>query len=259
MTGIDDRINRRTALVQLTAATMLAAGAAARSSLAQIKTTDLGSKTYMPRRRWRQRPRRDRRRRHHHGGCRARAAPRQDQSRHHGEFESARQIPRRYPFPRRADRRNAPFHRDGAIIWRRRICGYGSLRAPPTGSATAKPTRAPGRDPDRDLCRRDHDGERPRPRGAAHPCHQCPYRRGQLDLYRGRQWYLYGGLFYNNSRYPMIDYANGGDIRGMIRANEAFGPPTSRSLRAAAAWWPAGRRPVVPKARTGRRQGDCCY
>jgi len=46
MTGIDDRINRRTALVQLTAATMLAAGAAARSSLAQIKTTDLGSKTY---------------------------------------------------------------------------------------------------------------------------------------------------------------------------------------------------------------------
>ena len=117
---------------------------------------------------------------------------------------------------------NAPFHRDGAIIWRRTICGYGSLRAPPTGSATAKPTRAPGRDPDRDLCRRDHDGERPRPRGAAHPCHQCPYRRGQLDLYRGRQWYLYGGLFYNNSRYPMIDYANGGHIRGMIRANEAF-------------------------------------
>ena len=44
MTGIDDRINRRTALVQLTAATMLAAGAAARSSLAQIKTTDLGAR-----------------------------------------------------------------------------------------------------------------------------------------------------------------------------------------------------------------------
>jgi cyclase len=31
-----------------------------------------------------------------------------------------------------------------------------------------------------------------------------------------------GDLFYNNDRYPMIDYANGGDIRGMIRANEAF-------------------------------------
>jgi hypothetical protein len=31
-----------------------------------------------------------------------------------------------------------------------------------------------------------------------------------------------GGLFYNNDRYPMIEYANGGDIRGMVRANEAF-------------------------------------
>src|SRR6202045_69815 len=48
---IDDRINRRTALVQLTAATMLAAGPAKAQrpdpSLAQIKTTDLGRKTYM--------------------------------------------------------------------------------------------------------------------------------------------------------------------------------------------------------------------
>jgi cyclase len=31
-----------------------------------------------------------------------------------------------------------------------------------------------------------------------------------------------GDLFYNNSRYPTIDYGNGGDIRGMVRANDAF-------------------------------------
>ena len=31
-----------------------------------------------------------------------------------------------------------------------------------------------------------------------------------------------GDLFYNNGFYPMIDYANGGDIRGMVRANDAF-------------------------------------
>ena len=31
-----------------------------------------------------------------------------------------------------------------------------------------------------------------------------------------------GDLFYNNGSYPMIDYANGGDIRGMVRANDAF-------------------------------------
>jgi hypothetical protein len=51
MTLINDRINRRIAMVQLTAATMLAAGAARAQrpdpSLAQIKTTDLGHKTYM--------------------------------------------------------------------------------------------------------------------------------------------------------------------------------------------------------------------
>jgi hypothetical protein len=51
MTRIADRINRRTALVQLTAATMLAAGAAKAQrpdpSLAAIKITDLGRKTYM--------------------------------------------------------------------------------------------------------------------------------------------------------------------------------------------------------------------
>jgi cyclase len=51
MTRINYAINRRTALAQLTAATMLAARAAKAQrsdpSLAQIKTTDLGRKTYM--------------------------------------------------------------------------------------------------------------------------------------------------------------------------------------------------------------------
>src|ERR1700676_3122267 len=51
MTLINDRINRRIALAQLTAATVLAAGAARAQrpdpALAQIKTTDLGRKTYM--------------------------------------------------------------------------------------------------------------------------------------------------------------------------------------------------------------------
>src|SRR5260370_17107978 len=51
MTRIYDRINRRTALVRLTAAAMLGAGTAKAQrpdpSLAQIKTTELGHKTYM--------------------------------------------------------------------------------------------------------------------------------------------------------------------------------------------------------------------
>src|SRR3954469_20395024 len=51
MARIDHRINRRTPLVHLTAATVLAAGTAKAQrpdpSLAQIKTTELGHKTYM--------------------------------------------------------------------------------------------------------------------------------------------------------------------------------------------------------------------
>src|SRR3984957_1755819 len=51
MSPINGRINRRIALAQLTAATVLAAGVARAQrpdpSLAQIKTTDLGRKTYM--------------------------------------------------------------------------------------------------------------------------------------------------------------------------------------------------------------------
>ena len=51
MSRMNDAINRRVALIQLTAATMLAAGAAKAQrpdpSLTQIKTTDLGHKTYM--------------------------------------------------------------------------------------------------------------------------------------------------------------------------------------------------------------------
>src|SRR5258708_17391837 len=51
MTRIDDRINRRTALVRLTAARMLGAGGAKAQRpdplLALIKTTDIGHKNYM--------------------------------------------------------------------------------------------------------------------------------------------------------------------------------------------------------------------
>jgi cyclase len=51
VTRIDDRINRRTALAQLSATAMFATSTAKAqrpdSSLAQIRTTDLGRKTYM--------------------------------------------------------------------------------------------------------------------------------------------------------------------------------------------------------------------
>ena len=65
-----------------------------------------------------------------------------------------------------------------------------------------------------------------------------------------------GDLFYNNSRYPTIDYANGGDIRGMVRANEAFlalATPETKitSSRGSAV---AGRRKSPPSATCWRRR-----
>lgn len=55
-----------------------------------------------------------------------------------------------------------------------------------------------------------------------------------------------GDLFYNDGRYPMIDCANGGDIRGMVRANEAFlklaGPGTK--IVSSRGWAVAGRAQV---------------
>jgi hypothetical protein len=49
----------------------------------------------------------------------------------------------------------------------------------------------------------------------------CPHLFSRVDLADANLIFT-GDLFVNTNRYPMIDFGNGGDIRGMIRANEAF-------------------------------------
>src|SRR5207244_12061809 len=50
-----------------------------------------------------------------------------------------------------------------------------------------------------------------------------PHTDGDSWIYLPYANFIFtGDLFYNNGRYPTTDYANGGDIRGMVRANEAF-------------------------------------
>ena len=73
MTRINDAINRRTALVHLTTATMLAAGAAKaqrpRLCWLRLKPPTLVANLYARGKARRQHPRGHRQRRHHHGGC----------------------------------------------------------------------------------------------------------------------------------------------------------------------------------------------
>src|ERR1700686_1507947 len=227
MTPINNRINRRIALVQLTTATMLAAGAARAQrsdpSLAQIKTTDLGRKTYML---------------EGQGGnilvvigddggimVDADLAPLHDKIK--AAIAESSNLPIKYlidtHFHGEQTGGNAPFHRDGAIIVaqdnvRVRLLagttnGLNYNKRPPAHSAAiptetyvggTKTVVVPGREAVLTHATNAHTD-------------------GDSWIYLADANVIFtGDLFYNNGRYPTIDYANGGDIPGMVRANEAF-------------------------------------
>jgi glyoxylase-like metal-dependent hydrolase (beta-lactamase superfamily II) len=227
MTRIDDRINRRTALVRLTAATMLAAGSAkaqrADPSLAQIKTTDLGRKTYML---------------EGQGGnvlvvigddgiimVDAELAPLHDKIK--AAITESSNLPIKYlidtHFHGEQTGGNAPFHRDGAIIVaqdnvRVRLLagttnGLSYNKSPPAHSdAIPTETYVGGT---KTVAIRGREALLTHATNA--------HTDGDSWIYLADANVIFtGDLFYNNGSYPTIDYANGGDIRGMVRANEAF-------------------------------------
>ncbi|HLH98574.1 MAG TPA: MBL fold metallo-hydrolase [Xanthobacteraceae bacterium] len=227
MTGINNWINRRTALAQLSAATMLAAGHAkaqrADPSLAEIKTTDLGRKTYML---------------EGQGGnilvvvgddgiimVDAELAPLHDKI--SAAITDNSNLPIKYlvdtHFHGEQTGGNAPFHRDGAIIVaqdnvRVRLLagttnGLNYNKSPPA-SADAIPTETY-------VGGTKTVAVRGREALLTHATNA--HTDGDSWIYLADADVIFtGDLFYNNGRYPMIDYANGGDIRGMVRANEAF-------------------------------------
>jgi cyclase len=227
MTLINDRINSRIALVQLTAATMLAAGGARAQrpdpSLAQIKTTNLGRKTYML---------------EGQGGnilivigddgiimVDAELAPLHDKIK--AAITGNANLPIKYlvdtHFHGEQTGGNAPFHRDGAIVVAqdnvrvRLLAGTtNSLNynrsAPAPADAIPSETYVGGT---KIVAIRGREALLTHATNA--------HTDGDSWIYLADANVIFtGDLFYNNGVYPMIDYANGGDIRGMVRANEAF-------------------------------------
>src|ERR1700731_517982 len=226
MTRID-RINRRTALVQLTAATMLAAGAAKAQrpdpSLAAIKITDLGRKTYML---------------EGQGGnvlvaigddgiimVDAELAPLHDKIK--VAITDNANLPIKYlvdtHFHGEQTGGSAPFHRDGAIIVAQDNVRVRLLAGTTNGLSYNK---SPPAHPDAIPSETYVGGTKTvaiRGREALLTHATNAHTDGDSWIYLADADVIFtGDLFYNNGRYPMIDYANGGDIRGMISANEAF-------------------------------------
>jgi cyclase len=227
MTLINKRINRRIALVQLTAATILAAGAARAQrpdpSLAQIKTTDLGRKTYML---------------EGQGGnvlvavgddgiimVDAELAPLHDKIK--AAITGSSNLPIKYlidtHFHGEQTGGNAPFHRDGAILVAQDNVRV-RLLAGTTNSLNYN--KSPPAQPDAIPTETYVGGTKTvevRGRSALLTHATNAHTDGDSWIYLADADVIFtGDLFYNNDRYPMIDYANGGDIRGMVRANEAF-------------------------------------
>jgi glyoxylase-like metal-dependent hydrolase (beta-lactamase superfamily II) len=227
MIRIDDRINRRTALVQLTAATVLAAGAAKAQrpdpSLAQIKTTDLGRKTYML---------------EGQGGnillvigddgiimVDAELAPLHDKIK--AAITDSSSLPIKYlvdtHFHGEQTGGNAPFHRDGAIIVAQDNVRVRLLAGTTNGVTYNKSPPAPTDAIPTETYVGGTKTVTVRGREALLTHATNAHTDGDSWVYLADANVIFtGDLFYNNSRYPTIDYANGGDIRGMVRANEAF-------------------------------------
>jgi glyoxylase-like metal-dependent hydrolase (beta-lactamase superfamily II) len=227
MTRIDERVNRRTALVRLTAATMLAAGGAKAQrvdpSLAQIKTTDLGRKTYML---------------EGQGGnilivvgddglimVDAELAPLHDKIK--AAIAENSNLPIKYlidtHFHGEQTGGNAPFHRDGAIIVAQDNVRVRLLAGTTNGLNYNKSPPAPADAIPTETYIGGTKTVEVRGRTALLTHATNAHTDGDSWIYVADADVIFtGDLFYNNGRYPTIDYANGGDIRGMVRANEAF-------------------------------------
>jgi cyclase len=227
MTRIDNGINRRTALVQLTAATMLASGAAKAQrpdpAPVRIGITDLGRKTYML---------------EGQGGnilvvvgddgiimVDAELAPLHDRIK--AAITENTSLPIKYlvdtHFHGEQTGGNAPFHRDGAIIVaqdnvRVRLLA-GTMNGPNYNSSPPAPSDA--------IPTETYVGGSKtvavRGREALLTHAVNAHTDGDSWIYLADADVIFtGDLFYNNGRYPTIDTGNGGDIRGMVRANDAF-------------------------------------
>jgi cyclase len=227
MARFDDWINRRTALAQLSAATVLAAGGAkaqrADPSLAEIKITDLGRKTYML---------------EGQGGnvlvvigddgvimVDAELAVLHDKLK--TAITASTDLPIKYlvdtHFHGEQTGGNAPFHRDGAIIVAQDNVRVRLAAGTTNGLTYNKSPPAPTDAIPTETYVGGTKTVSVRGREMLLTHATNAHTDGDSWVYLADADVIFtGDLFYNNGRYPTIDYANGGDIRGMVRANEAF-------------------------------------
>jgi cyclase len=193
------------------------------SSLAQIKTTDLGRKTYML---------------EGQGGnvlvvvgddgiimVDAELAPLHDKIK--AAIIENTDLPIKYlvdtHFHGEQTGGNAPFHRDGAIIVAQDNVRVRLLAGTKNGPNYNSSPPAP---PDAIPTETYVGGTKTvavRGREALLTHATNAHTDGDSWIYLPDANIIFtGDLFYNNSRYPTIDYGNGGDIRGMVHANDAF-------------------------------------
>ena len=227
MSRIEHRINRRIALVELAAATLFAAGAAHAQrpdpSQAQIKTTDLGRRTYLL---------------EGQGGnilvaagddgiimVDSELAPLHDKIK--AAVAELSNQPVKYlidsHFHGEQTGGNAPFHRDGAIVVAQDNVRVRLLAGTTNGLNYNKSAPAPADAIPSETYVGGTKIVAIRGREALLTHATNAHTDGDSWIYLADANVIFtGDLFYNNGVYPMIDYANGGDIRGMVRANEAF-------------------------------------
>ena len=156
------------------------------------------------------------------------------------ELQSSNQVSGRYHFME-AGRRHAPFHRDGATV------GTMAVRLLAGTTNSLNYNKSPPAGPDAIPTETYVGGTKTvevRGRSALLTHATNAHTDGDSWIYLADANVIFtGDLFYNNDRYPMIDYANGGDIRGMVRANEAFLKLATAETKTA-----SGRGPVAGKA-----------
>jgi cyclase len=227
MSRIEHRINRRIALVELAAATLFAAGAAHAQrpdpSQAQIKTTDLGRRTYLL---------------EGQGGnilvaagddgiimVDSELAPLHDKIK--AAVAELSNQPVKYlidsHFHGEQTGGNAPFRKDGAIIVAQDNVRVRLMAGTTNGLNGNKTPPAP---PDAVPTETYIGGTKSLEVGGREALltHATnAHTDGDTWIYLADANVIFTQcLFVNTGRYPMIDFANGGDIRGMIRANDAF-------------------------------------